>query len=37
MAGHANPSITLNRYSHLLDDRITQAATRFDPVASLHR
>ncbi len=31
VAGHSNPLITLKRYSHLLDDRITEAATRFDP------
>jgi integrase len=31
VAGHANPLITLKRYSHLLDARITEAATRFDP------
>jgi integrase len=31
VAGHANPLITLNRYSHLLDARITEAAERFDP------
>jgi integrase len=32
IAGHANPMITLNRYSHLLDERLTDAATRYDPV-----
>ncbi len=31
VAGHANPLITLKRYSHLLDGRITEAAERFDP------
>lgn len=31
VAGHANPMITLKRYSHLLDARITEAAGRFDP------
>jgi integrase len=31
VAGHANPLITLKRYSHLLDARVTQAAERFDP------
>ena len=31
VAGHANPLITLRRYSHLLDARITEAAGRFDP------
>jgi hypothetical protein len=30
-AGHANRLITLNRYSHLLDTRVTEAAERFDP------
>lgn len=34
VAGHANPLITLKRYSHLLDARITEAAERFDPAAS---
>ncbi len=33
VAGHANPLITLKRYSHLLDARITEAAHRFDPVS----
>lgn len=32
VAGHASPMITLKRYSHLLDARVTEAATRFDPV-----
>jgi integrase len=31
VAGHANPLITLKRYAHLLDSRITEAADRFDP------
>jgi integrase len=31
VAGHSSPMITLNRYSHLLDARITDAADRFDP------
>jgi integrase len=31
VAGQANPLITLKRYSHLLDARITEAAERFDP------
>jgi integrase len=31
VAGHASPLITLKRYSHLLDSRITEAASRFDP------
>ena len=29
--GHANPLITLKRYSHLLDARVTEAAERYDP------
>ena len=31
VAGHASPLITLKRYSHLLDSRISEAADRFDP------
>jgi integrase len=31
VAGHASPLITLKRYSHLLDSRISEAAGRFDP------
>ncbi|MBD0329053.1 MAG: tyrosine-type recombinase/integrase [Thermoleophilia bacterium] len=31
VAGHANPVITLKRYSHLHDARVTEAAERFDP------
>ena len=31
VAGHASPLITLKRYSHLLDARISEAAERFDP------
>ena len=31
IAGHSNPLITLKRYSHLLDERLTQAARQFDP------
>jgi integrase len=31
VAGHSNPMITLSRYSHLLEARITEAADRFDP------
>ncbi len=33
VAGHANPLITLKRYSHLLGSRVTEAADRFDPAA----
>lgn len=31
VAGHSNPLITLKRYSHLLDARVSEAALRFDP------
>jgi integrase len=31
VAGHSSPAITLKRYSHLLDRRVTEAAERFDP------
>jgi integrase len=31
VAGHSNPLITLKRYSHLLDARVSEAAGRFDP------
>ena len=31
VAGHANPLVTLKRYSHLLDARMSEAAARFDP------
>jgi integrase len=34
VAGHANPLITLKRYSHLLDARVTEAAERFDPASA---
>ena len=34
VAGHASPLITLKRYSHLLDSRVTDAAGRFDPARS---
>ncbi len=34
VAGHANSLITLKRYSHLLDARVTEAAARFDPARS---
>lgn len=37
VAGHANPLITLKRYSHLLDARVTEAAGRFDPVGLARR
>jgi len=33
VAGHSSPMITLSRYSHLLDARISEAADRFDPTA----
>ena len=32
IAGHANATITLNRYSHLLNHRITDAAHHYDPI-----
>jgi len=35
IAGHSNPLITLKRYSHLLDDRLTAAAKRYDPAIDL--
>ena len=31
IAGHANPLITLQRYSHLNDTRLTEAAHKYDP------
>jgi integrase len=31
VAGHAKTGITLDRYSHLTDERVTEAAERFDP------
>jgi integrase len=31
IAGHSSPTITLQRYAHLLDSRVSEAATRFDP------
>ncbi len=37
VAGHANPLITLKRYSHLLDARVTEAAERFDPARTSSR
>jgi integrase len=33
VAGHSSPLVTLKRYSHLLDARITEAAARYDPGA----
>ncbi|MBA3330427.1 MAG: hypothetical protein H0T39_06055 [Actinobacteria bacterium] len=33
VAGHASPMITLQRYSHLLDSRVSEAAGRYDPGA----
>jgi integrase len=35
IAGHSNPLITLKRYSHLLDQRLTAAAEQFDPARSV--
>jgi integrase len=31
IAGHANASVTLDVYGHLMTDRITEAATMYDP------
>lgn len=31
IAGHSNPLITLKRYSHLLDQRLTEIAERYEP------
>ena len=31
IAGHSTPMITLKRYSHLLDQRLTTAAIQYDP------
>lgn len=33
VAGHSNPMITLKRYAHLSDERVSEAALRFDPGA----
>ena len=33
IAGHADPSITLKVYSHLLTDGLAEAAERYDPLA----
>ncbi len=33
IAGHSNPLITLKRYAHILDERLTEAAKRYDPAA----
>lgn len=35
VAGHSSPMITLSRYSHLLDTRVSEAAERFDPARVL--
>jgi len=35
IAGHSNPLITLKRYSHLLDQCLTQPAQQFDPWRSI--
>jgi len=34
MIGHSNAAILLNRYSHLTEERVTEAASRFDPAAT---
>jgi hypothetical protein len=31
VAGHSKSSVTLDRYTHLTDERIREAATPFDP------
>jgi len=36
IAGHADPSITLKVYSHLLADGLAEAADRYDPLITLH-
>jgi integrase len=33
IAGHSNPMITLKRYSHVLDQRLTDAAAHYDPAS----
>jgi integrase len=35
IAGHSNPLITLKRYSHLLDQRLTVAADQYDPARAV--
>jgi integrase len=35
IAGHADPSITLRVYSHLLSDGLAEAALRYDPLAPI--
>jgi integrase len=35
IAGHADPSITLRVYSHLLQDGLAEAALRYDPLAPI--
>ena len=32
IAGHAKPSVTLDVYAHLLEERIEEAAVRYDPL-----
>jgi integrase len=32
IAGHANATVTLDVYGHLMRDRVTEAADRFDPM-----
>ena len=31
VAGHSKSSLTLDRYTHLTDERVREAAKRFDP------
>jgi site-specific recombinase XerD len=32
VAGHSDPRLTLSRYTHLRDSRLTEAAERFESV-----
>jgi integrase len=35
IAGHANATVTLDVYGHLMRNRVTEAADRFDPMAAI--
>jgi integrase len=37
LIGHSNAAILLNRYSHLTDDRVTEAASNYDPATEEQR
>ncbi|MGH3011862.1 MAG: tyrosine-type recombinase/integrase [Gaiellaceae bacterium] len=37
VAGHSKASLTLDRYTHLTDERVREAAKRFDPARSVSR